>query len=158
MKKQCQSFRSRWMVFLWLLMLVVFAVPDASFALDIYVSVDGGDQADGSLENPYGALRDAVEAMTGDILVVVAGGEYPIDSAIHFNETDSGKNGHYVTYRAKAGETPLLTGGVKVTGWKPVSGISPPMSARICLSRLSTIRRSVGDTSPSTTFSLMQSC
>lgn len=29
-----------------------------------------------------------------------------------------------MTYRAKAGETPLLTGGVKVTGWTPVSGTS----------------------------------
>ena len=62
--------------------------------------------------------------MTGEILVIVGGGEYPINSTILFNETDSGKNGHYVTYRAKAGETPLLTGGVRVTGWKPVSGTS----------------------------------
>ena len=44
-------------------MLVVFAVPDASFALDIYVSVDGSAQADGSLANPYGSLPDAVEAV-----------------------------------------------------------------------------------------------
>ena len=51
------------MVFLWILLLVVFAVPDASFAMDIYVSVDGGAQADGSLAKPYGSLPDAVEAV-----------------------------------------------------------------------------------------------
>ena len=39
------------------------AVPGESYALDIYVSVDGGAQADGSLAKPYGSLPDAVEAV-----------------------------------------------------------------------------------------------
>ena len=62
MKTQRRSLRLRWIVFPWLLMLVVFAVPGESLALDIHVSVDGGAQADGSLANPYGSLPDAVEA------------------------------------------------------------------------------------------------
>ncbi|MFC1760849.1 right-handed parallel beta-helix repeat-containing protein [Planctomycetota bacterium] len=96
-----------------------------------YVSPSGNDQNAGTEAAPFKTIekaRDAVrqinQTMTGDILVIVEGGEYPIDSTLLFNEKDSGKNGHTVTYRAKAGETPLLNGGVKVKGWTPVSGTS----------------------------------
>ena len=41
--------------------------PREAFASDIYVSVEGGAQADGSLENPYGSLSDAVEALLGAV-------------------------------------------------------------------------------------------
>jgi len=44
-------------------MLVVCAAPGEGFALDIYVSVDGGARPDGSLANPYGSLPDAVAAV-----------------------------------------------------------------------------------------------
>ncbi|TWU44202.1 hypothetical protein Q31b_17380 [Novipirellula aureliae] len=94
-----------------------------------YVSPSGNDQNSGTEAAPFKTIekaRDAVrkinQSMTGDILVLVEGGEYPIHSTIDFSEIDSGKNGHTVIYRAKAGETPRLTGGVKVTGWTPVAG------------------------------------
>ena len=61
MKTQRMYRRSRWMVCLWLLMLVGFAVPDASFALDIYVSVEGGAQADGSLAKPVISKNSSVD-------------------------------------------------------------------------------------------------
>ncbi|HUT10085.1 MAG TPA: hypothetical protein VMY42_06280, partial [Thermoguttaceae bacterium] len=63
MKTQRTCSRAKWVVLPWLLMLLVFAPPGTSFALDIYVSVDGDAQADGSLTNPYGSLPDAVEAV-----------------------------------------------------------------------------------------------
>ena len=43
--------------------LLAFVVQGESLALDIYVSVDGDAQADGSLAKPYGSLPDAVEAV-----------------------------------------------------------------------------------------------
>jgi len=102
---------------------------EASIQATYYVSPGGNDRNAGTEAAPFktiemarNAVRKINQTMTGDILVVVAGGEYPINSAIVFDEKDSGMNGHTVTYRAKAGETPLLTGGVKVTGWTPVSG------------------------------------
>ncbi|WP_246151533.1 right-handed parallel beta-helix repeat-containing protein [Rubripirellula reticaptiva] len=67
MKIQRLSFRSTKMFFPWLFLPVFFAVPDSSFALDIFVSVDvsvdGDSQADGSFAKPYGSLPDAVEAV-----------------------------------------------------------------------------------------------
>ena len=45
------------------LLLLVFVVQGEGLALDIYVSVDGSAQADGSLARPYGSLPDAVEAV-----------------------------------------------------------------------------------------------
>jgi len=96
-----------------------------------YVSPDGNDLNAGTEAAPFKTIeraRDAVRqinrAMTSDILVLIGGGEYPIRSTIEFNPADSGRNGHYVTYRAKAGETPLLTGGVRVTDWARTSGTS----------------------------------
>ena len=110
---------------------VIVNAQKTSIQAIYYVSPRGNDRNAGTETSPFKTIekaRDAVRRinknMTGDIVVAVGGGEYPIDSTIVFNETDSGKNGHYVTYRAKAGETPLLTGGVKVTGWTPVSGTS----------------------------------
>ena len=89
MKTQSISFRSRRIVFQWLLMLVVFAVADASFARDIYVSVNGSAQADGSLAKPYGSLPDAVDAVralrkAGNTDPVII---YPREGRQQLNET-----------------------------------------------------------------------
>ena len=62
MKTQRISFRLSWIAFRLLLMLVVLAAQEESFAADIYVSVDGDTQADGSLAKPYRSLPVAVEA------------------------------------------------------------------------------------------------
>jgi len=106
-------------------------VEEAAIQSTYYVSPSGNDRNAGTEASPFktiekvrNAVRRINQNMTGDIVVTIAGGEYPIDSTIGFDETDSGTNGHTVIYRAKSGETPLLTGGVKVTGWTPVSGTS----------------------------------
>jgi len=104
---------------------------EAAIQATYYVSPSGNDLNAGTEAAPFNTIEKARnmvrrinQTMTGDILVVVGGGEYPIDSTLVFDEKDSGTNGHTVTYRAKAGETPLLTGGVKVMGWTPVPGTS----------------------------------
>ena len=56
MKTQQMYLRAKQMVILSLIMLVFFAVQGESFALDIYVSVNGDAQADGSLAKPYGSF------------------------------------------------------------------------------------------------------
>ena len=73
-----------------LLMLVVFAAPGESFALDIYVSVDGGAQADGSLAKPYGSLPDAVEAVralrkaghTEPVVIILREGRHQLNQTL----------------------------------------------------------------------------
>jgi hypothetical protein len=57
--------------------------------------------------------------MTGDIVVVLHGGTYRIDQTIVFDPADSGVDGHNVIYQAAQNETPILSGGKAIVGWKP---------------------------------------
>ena len=50
------------------------------------------------------------------------GGNYPVTSTIAFATQDSGSNGHRIVYQAYPGETPVLNGATKVTGWTVSSG------------------------------------
>ncbi len=89
-----------------------------------HVSPDGSDSGDGSETSPFRtitAARDAVrkisDTVQSDITVYLHGGEYRLTEPIVFTPEDSGKNGHRITYKAADGETPLVSGAVKVTGW-----------------------------------------
>jgi hypothetical protein len=55
--------------------------------------------------------------MTGDIIVYLRGGTYPLTSTLSFAPADSGTKGFYVKYLNYPGETPLLTGGQPIGGW-----------------------------------------
>lgn len=94
-----------------------------------YVAPDGDDTNPGTLAAPLRTMqhaRDVVRTvnatMTGDISVYLRGGSYPVTSTIEFGPADSGSNGHQITYAAYPGETPVLEGGVRVTGWTQHSG------------------------------------
>ena len=155
MKKQRLYFRSRWMVFIWLLILVVFAVPDASFALDIYVSVDGGAQADGSLAKPYGSLPDAVEAVrvlrkagnTEPAVIRLRGGRHQLNQTLVLGLEDGSPTTSgdvkleqygagdttgpaFLTFAAYPGEHPVVSGGVPVTGWKRLESAPAELPAK----------------------------
>ena len=115
----------------------LFALPHSASAADggaadapantqatYYVSPQGNDCNPGSLSQPFRTLskaRDVVRtvnsAMTGDIVVYLRGGTYPLTSTLSFGAADSGTKGFYVKYLNYAGETPLLTGGQAITGW-----------------------------------------
>ncbi|GAA0247960.1 hypothetical protein GCM10010492_54640 [Saccharothrix mutabilis subsp. mutabilis] len=94
-----------------------------------YVSPDGNDANPGTITAPFRTVhraRDAVRAvnatMSGDIHVYLRGGTYPVSSTIDLTPGDSGMNGHRVVYSAYPDETPVLDGGVRVTGWTQHSG------------------------------------
>ncbi|MFE2754489.1 RICIN domain-containing protein [Actinosynnema sp. NPDC059335] len=94
-----------------------------------YVAPDGNDANPGTITAPFRTVqraRDVVRTinanMTGDILVYLRGGNYPVTSTIAFTSSDSGTNGHRVVYAAYQGETPVLNAGVQVTGWTQHSG------------------------------------
>jgi hypothetical protein len=94
-----------------------------------YVAPDGNDTNPGTITSPFRTLeraRDVVRtinaSMTGDIYVYLRGGNYPVNSTIELGPTDSGTNGYRVIYAAHANETPVLDGGVQVTGWTQHSG------------------------------------
>ncbi len=89
-----------------------------------YVSPDGNDSGDGSLSAPFAtisAARDAVRKinsdMSGNITVYLRGGDYRITEAIEFDKRDSATNGYRISYKAYPGETPVINGAKKVSGW-----------------------------------------
>ena len=94
-----------------------------------YVSPSGSDTNDGSVGAPFQTItkaRDVVSTvntnMTGDIYVYLRGGDYRITSAIAFAVKDSGTGNHRIYYQAYPGETPVINGAQKVTGWTVSSG------------------------------------
>ncbi len=94
-----------------------------------YVSPSGSDTNDGSVGAPFQTItkaRDVVSTvntnMTGDIYVYLRGGDYRITSPITFAVKDSGTGNHRIYYQAYPGETPIINGAQKVTGWTVSSG------------------------------------
>jgi len=94
-----------------------------------YVSPAGSDDNPGTASAPFLTItkaRDVVRTinttMTGDIYVYLRGGDYRITSPITFGTQDSGTGKYRIYYQAYPGETPVLNGAAKVTGWTVSSG------------------------------------
>jgi hypothetical protein len=81
----------------------------------------GTQDAPCSLRGARDLVRSINRAMTGDIVVLLRGGTYRLESPFQLTESDllhdSGSNGHHVVYRAFPGEAPVLSGAIPVTGW-----------------------------------------
>lgn len=99
-------------------------VSAAGYIAEFYVSPDGDDSNDGSVDSPFKTLaraRDAVrmvnDNMNGDICVYLRGGTYRVTEPVVFDTRDSGTNGHTVFYKAYESETPVINGATQVTGW-----------------------------------------
>ena len=154
-KTQRELLRLRWMALLVLSNLVVVAAPSESLALDIYVSVDGDAQADGSLAKPYGSLPDAVEAVrdlrkagnTEPAMITLRGGRHqlnqtlvlgigdgppatPDDVALEQYGAGDTTGPAFLTFAAHPGEHPVVSAGVPVTGWKRLESAPAELPAK----------------------------
>ena len=97
---------------------------------DFQIAPDGNDSNPGTAAAPFATLtraRDAVRAkiaagLTGDVLVEIRGGVYPVTETVSFDAEDSGTDKHSITYAAAPGETVVLSGGRRITGWKKGAG------------------------------------
>jgi hypothetical protein len=90
----------------------------------LWVAPDGRDEASGDQGHPFRTLeraRDEVRrlnaAQPGDIVVTLRGGHYRLDRPLVLNYLDSGRNGHFVVYRAAPGERPVISGACRVGPW-----------------------------------------
>ena len=126
-----------------------------SFAVDIYVSVDGGAQADGSLAKPYGALPDAVEAVralrkegnTEPVKIILRKGRHQLSQTLVLGLKDGSpkKSGDvtlpnygagdttgpaFLTFAAYPGEQAVVSGGVPVIGWKRLKSAPAELPAK----------------------------
>ena len=104
-----------------------------------FVATNGDDHWSGKLaepntqgtDGPFATLtraRDAVRQLrskggpAGPVTVMVRGGRYYLEETFVLTHTDSGTKDFPTTYTAYPGEKPVLSGGRKVTGWKPYKG------------------------------------
>ncbi len=93
---------------------------------EFFVSPLGSDRNVGSRQQPFQTLAKAQEAvrtvipgMSGNIVVTIAGGAYPMQAPLVLSPEDSATGKYRIIYQAAAKETPVFTGGVPVTGWEP---------------------------------------
>ena len=100
------------------------AAASAAVQATFYVAPDGSDSNKGTKEAPFKTITQAQKAvreingtMTGDIEVILRDGTYQLPATVNFTEADGGKDGFYVRYKAADGETPLITGGIPMSGW-----------------------------------------
>lgn len=109
-------------------------------AFTCYVATDGDDSWSGALPAPNAARTDgpfatllraraAVRAQratpegAGDpATVLVRGGKYYLRETLVLGPQDSGAREAPVVWRAYPGETPVLSGGYVVSGWRPWRG------------------------------------
>ncbi len=92
------------------------------YAAEFYVAPDGSDNNAGTKAKPFATLeraRDAVRASReaaaegAAATVCLRGGNYFLSETFRLDDRDSG-----VTFRAAAGEEPVVYGGARITGWK----------------------------------------
>jgi len=107
-----------------LLFMACLSPLSAGTQATFYVSPSGSDDNPGTESAPFltiTAARDAVRAingsMSGDICILLRGGTYRITAPITLGPQDGGKNGFRIYYQAYPGETPVISGATKVTGW-----------------------------------------
>ncbi|NJL19008.1 MAG: hypothetical protein HC901_01485 [Bdellovibrionaceae bacterium] len=100
----------------------------ASAETTLHVSPSGNDAWAGTEDKPLATLDGARAKVRGiisaglsaPVTVRIRGGEYALAETVVFAPEDSGTKAFPVTYQAYEGETPVFTGGKKLTGWKPV--------------------------------------
>ncbi len=96
-------------------------------AADVYAAPAGRGSActaaaPCSLEGARERARVLGPRLPRDLVVQLAGGIYQLAAPFLLTAADSGQNGHAVVYRAAPGEEPLLSGGLRVTGFRTHRG------------------------------------
>jgi len=97
--------------------------------IEFYVAPDGRATADGSnVATPFASLENAQQAirklkhagkLIRPVIVYMRGGTYNISKPYLFNEEDGGTKTCPITYQAYRNEEVIISGGKKITGWKP---------------------------------------
>jgi hypothetical protein len=94
--------------------------------LKFFVAPNGSDSNPGTKRKPFqtlakarDAVRVAIPRASGDIVVTIAEGIYPITNTVVFGPEDAATGSNRIIYRAAPGAKPVFTGGISVTGWQP---------------------------------------
>lgn len=117
---------------------LLFPAATPARAADLYVSPDGNDAWSGRApapgaagEGPVATLaraRDLARALKKEtaaprpLTIEIRGGLYPLPEPFLLAPEDSGEPGAPIVYAARPGETPVFSGGKRITGWKQGTG------------------------------------
>jgi len=93
----------------------------------IHVSPRGDDNNPGTQERPIRTLAHAAELARsmkqnalGDVTILLAGGVYTLTQPLALGPDDSGANGHNIVYTAEPSRHAIVSGGLRIRGWKEV--------------------------------------
>ena len=107
--------------------LALLLLSQPILAAELYVVPGGNDTNPGTRLSPLGSLeaaRDTIRAriakgMKDDITVYLGKGNYFIEKTVVFDDRDSGRDGHTITYKGAPNLGTRIYGGKPITGWKP---------------------------------------
>jgi lysophospholipase L1-like esterase len=131
--------------------------------LQVYIAPDGSDANPGTEEEPFATLthaRDAVRLLKAehpgeDVIVYLRGGVYRLADTVVFTSADSGNPGQTITYAAYPGETPILSSGIPVRGWRKLDEgppeLPPQARGRVWVADVSFVRELKQRQAPSPT-------
>ncbi|SEF15430.1 hypothetical protein SAMN05216533_7397 [Streptomyces sp. Ag109_O5-10] len=114
----------------------VAADASAHAADTLHVAPDGrgsacSDRNPCGLETARDRARSLVPDAAGDVVVELEGGTYRLTAPFRLGVQDSGRPGHPVVYRAAAGQTPVLSGAIRITGFTRVDAAKNIYRARV---------------------------
>ncbi len=99
------------------------AQPGKQPAVVIAVSPSGDDSAAGTLQAPFRTVERAQRAVrlanaSHNVEVQLEDGIYRLQHPLVFTALDGGRNGFHVRWQAAPGAHPVLSGAIRITGWK----------------------------------------
>ncbi len=117
----------------------VLALAGCGPKANLYVAPNGNDAWSGKLPSPNAAktdgpfaslarARDAARELkkagpaAKPITIDIRGGNYALKEPLRLGPADSGEKGAPIIYAAHRGETPILSGGTPISGWRKGEG------------------------------------
>jgi hypothetical protein len=98
---------------------------------NFYVSPSpiGNDTNSGTINAPFATIQKAIDAVknvnktvSGSTTVILNAGTYNLTYPLVIDETVGGNANHPVTFKAAAGATVMISGGIAVKGWTQTVG------------------------------------
>jgi hypothetical protein len=106
----------------------VSPLADFTPAKTFHVAIGGQAGNPGTATAPFATLnqaRDAIRQLRplpkGGVEVIISGGVYQVDQSFVLEQQDSGSADAPIVYRAAKDETVTFTGGITISGFKPVT-------------------------------------
>jgi len=112
----------------------LFLLPAA--AAEFWVSPDGNDANPGTQSHPFASIASAQRqarelrrlnqvATNEAVRLLLRGGIYQLDNPLFFRPEDSGTTTSPTLIEAATNEQPVVSGGVRIGGWKKLNGGIP---------------------------------